>query len=437
MLRYFYSELRNKSGGYYSKSTLVCIRAALYRYFKTERMFDIILEQEFFHANQILKSVIKTYTENGGLVKKYEAIEEDDMKKLRLYFDRENPEKLQQEIYFVMVYYLGLRGREWIRRVNRKQLSFETDSKGNEFAVFKGLEAMLKNYQPKLSKTESDPTDGSIYSTDNLSTCPVTALKLFLHRLPEGEFFFYKPITNWKFSDYWYNPKLPLGVNTIGSLMSIISKHAGLSKMYTGHCIRSTVVTNLFNKGIAIDEISCVTGHKHSNSVKKNEKYLRHVSDERRIGFSMALSSAMNTEISENNDTTSVGSSSTLNHGLNYSSSNDSECIVRGPATKKMLIEADGNTNKVKISFQWFIPELFFNSEFIVTVSCLSNFSALCVAMFTYSYIIDTSSAWNNDIIVSRSWNHCFTGLSIKIWVCIDVFLKDNRLYHWKSHTMH
>ena len=33
-LRYFYAELKTKKGEYYSKSSLSCIRAGLYRYFK-------------------------------------------------------------------------------------------------------------------------------------------------------------------------------------------------------------------------------------------------------------------------------------------------------------------------------------------------------------------------------------------------------------------
>ena len=49
-------------------------------------MFDIILEKEFFRANQILKSMAKVCIDNGGLVKRYEAIEEDDTKKITIIF---------------------------------------------------------------------------------------------------------------------------------------------------------------------------------------------------------------------------------------------------------------------------------------------------------------------------------------------------------------
>jgi len=48
MLRYFYSELRTKKGRYYSKASLICIRAALFRFFKSERSFNIINDVHFF-----------------------------------------------------------------------------------------------------------------------------------------------------------------------------------------------------------------------------------------------------------------------------------------------------------------------------------------------------------------------------------------------------
>ena len=152
---------------------------------------------------------------------------------------------------------------------------------------------------------------------------------------------------------------MPMGVNRIGSLMKTISKAARLSKEYTGHCIRSSVVTNLFNKGIAIDEIACVTGHKESNSVKR---YLRHVSDEKKTSFATALNSSFNDE----------ASSSTVctvdNHDCKYSQYFFLEFTTyiltitttffffltpfKDQQRKKMVIDADGNANRIRITFE-------------------------------------------------------------------------------------
>lgn len=155
-LRFFYSQLRTKTGDNYSKSSLLCIRAALYRYFRSERLFDIINDPQFFHANQILKAMIKMYYEGGGIPKTYNAIEENDMKKLREFLDRETPEKLQYEIYFIIMYFLGLRGREWIKRLKRQQIVFQTDSNGKEFIMLEGLDTVndQKNDQPTLQSVQ-------------------------------------------------------------------------------------------------------------------------------------------------------------------------------------------------------------------------------------------------------------------------------------------
>ena len=148
-LRYFYAELNPKNGEYYSKSNLSCIRAGLYRYFKRNFHFDIINDVKFIHANNVLKATAKKWIENGGNVKSFEAIEEEDMVRLRSYFKRDTPETLQEEFYFVLVYYLGLRGREWIRRLRKADVIFLTDANGREYVEVKGIDSIQKNHQQK------------------------------------------------------------------------------------------------------------------------------------------------------------------------------------------------------------------------------------------------------------------------------------------------
>ena len=123
-------------GRYFSGSSLNCIRAALFRHFirpPIQMNIDIIHDKEFFGANEILKSMAKKHLEEGGMKKCFEAIEDHDLKRLRDYFNRSSPERLQEEVYFVLEYYMGLRGREWIRHLHRKCITFGTDSKGNEY----------------------------------------------------------------------------------------------------------------------------------------------------------------------------------------------------------------------------------------------------------------------------------------------------------------
>lgn len=59
----------------------------------------------------------------------------------------------------------------------------------------------------------------------------------------------------------WYAP-FPLGVNKLSSMMSRMSVEAGLSRRYTNHCIRATVVNGLKRAGVDLLSIMAVTGHK-------------------------------------------------------------------------------------------------------------------------------------------------------------------------------
>ena len=51
-----------------------------------------------------------------------------------------------------------------------------------------------------------------------------------------------------------------------------ISVNAHLSKTYTSHCIRPTVVTKMWNAGCNLQDIQVVTGHKREDSVKRFER---------------------------------------------------------------------------------------------------------------------------------------------------------------------
>ena len=63
-LRYFYCELRTSEGKYYAPASLICIRAALQRFFSSAEVksgYNIISGDDFKGANQILKAMISKY----------------------------------------------------------------------------------------------------------------------------------------------------------------------------------------------------------------------------------------------------------------------------------------------------------------------------------------------------------------------------------------
>ena len=55
--------------------------------------------------------------------------------------------------------------------------------------------------------------------------------------------------------DNWFKAQ-PVGEGTIGKFLSKISRAAGLSYIYTNHCIRGTTATGMKKNGHTLEEIA-------------------------------------------------------------------------------------------------------------------------------------------------------------------------------------
>ena len=355
LLKYFYSDLRTKDNKFYSPASLNCIRAALFRFFRQPPYrldIDIIHDVEFYSANQILKAMAKRFLENGGNVKHYESLEEADLRKLRGYFDRSTPEKLQEEVYFSIIYFLGQRGREWIRYVKKSNVLINTDSTGRKYVEICHLNSVQKNDQPTIARPKTDQKQSRFYQSNCESECPVLAIQMLLSRLPESaEYLFYKPLKNWQSSEFWYNTSLVIGSQTLGNMMKKISQNAKLSKVYTAHCIRATVVTEMFNNGAAVEDIQCITGHKNADSVKR---YLKRVGDSKKQEYSRILVNSFSASTSI--ESASDGSEYYLIMFFGRIQCANSNVFIsvicEAPPKRKMVVEADGNRNTLRITFE-------------------------------------------------------------------------------------
>ena len=68
-------------------------------------------------------------------------------------------------------------------------------------------------------------------------------------------------------NDEWYINQV-IGKDTLNQVMRNLSKNANLQKIYTNHCIRASVVTNLNEEGFEGRHIVHITSHKSENSMK-------------------------------------------------------------------------------------------------------------------------------------------------------------------------
>ncbi|EDO42665.1 predicted protein [Nematostella vectensis] len=69
-----------------------------------------------------------------------------------------------------------------------------------------------------------------------------------------------------KMGSCWYKNE-PLGKNSISKLMPKISQKAGLSKVYTAHCVRASTITSLHQAGVDAKQICGITKHKNEQSL--------------------------------------------------------------------------------------------------------------------------------------------------------------------------
>lgn len=288
-LRFFYFSLRTKSGEPYSPNSLIGIRASIQRYLQNpqvNRPENIISDKEFMRANATLKVMVKLWLKSGKSSAKFPPIEDADMNILKSYFDRSNAEVLQQEVWFNIVYYFALRGRETVAQLTKDSIEFSEDSDGRKFAYInhnvlsKNIKSTLKNNEfenLKVARMYDNP--------DNIESCPLAALQLYFSKLPNNNYLFPQVVKD-KNAKSWYCEKRSLGKNNLGQMMQTISKKAKLTQMYTNHCIRVRVVSELHHKGFSSEDICSVTGHRSTGSVRH---YVRVQRDQQKRKLSEAL----------------------------------------------------------------------------------------------------------------------------------------------------
>ncbi|CAB4030289.1 uncharacterized protein LOC110048984, partial [Paramuricea clavata] len=182
------------------------------------------------------------------------------------------------------MFHLIRRGRENLRLLT-KQL-FTT---GRKF-VYQAADELDKNKRGH-DKADDSPGEGRMYEQDG-PLCPVKAFELYLAKLnPKRSCLWQKPKAKEHFKEtdeVWYC-NVPVGKNTLGTLMSRISKELELSQTYTNYRIRTTAVSLLDECNFEARHIMRVSGHKSESSIRS---YSRRLSEVKQKQISHSLSSA-------------------------------------------------------------------------------------------------------------------------------------------------
>ena len=270
VLKLFYAEARKTDGTSYSKSTLNSLRFGLNRHFKATRGFDIINDSEFTDANKVFGAKCVDLKRQGlAKVEHKPPICEEDLKKLYEsgVFCLNDPEKLQNKVFFEVMLYFCRRGRQNLRQLKKTDFSFNTDGTGARY-VCKTTDELTKN-----RREDDEGFDGGVMYEKPGPNCPVASFELYLSHLnPLNEFLFQRPKRNVSISEnVWYD-NMVIGERTLGEKMKNISREGNLSKCYTNHSIRATAVTILDKSGFEARHIMAVSGHKNEASIRSYSK---------------------------------------------------------------------------------------------------------------------------------------------------------------------
>ena len=272
LLRRFYGEARSQEGKRYSHSTMRGLRASINRYLRSpphNRKVDIVHDREYIQANQVFDGyIVENKKEGLDKTKHKSPIDDADWKKLHGsdYTKGDTPETLQNSFFLNMMTHFGRRGREGLRRLKKQSFLLKRDPTGRKY-VEESCNELTKNHQTSTEKDETI-TDRLMWEQPGDPRCPIATFEEYIRRLdPNTDTLFTYPLSEWKESEIWFSSK-PLGENKLGSKMKQLSEKAGLSEVYTNHCLRATVVTRLSRQGVDPIQICRVTGHKNISSIK-------------------------------------------------------------------------------------------------------------------------------------------------------------------------
>lgn len=296
LLRKFYAEVKTEKKTMLTPSALTGIRAALHRSLIAspyERKFNIISDREFTTANEMFNARCKLYCKSNNVKAKHKAaIEQEDMLRLRDYFKdlEQNPTKLQEYIWFSLCFHFGRRGREGWRELEKDFFMIKNDASNKRFVTMVVTER-TKNNAGGNKQIDQDYSDIRMYEVNNDKLDPVALFEFYLSKLnPDNCALFQKSKKNYSINDdVWYSKEV-VGKNTLSSIMKNISQKAGLSQVYTNHCVRASTVTTLYRAGIDTRQICSITKHKNEDTLTH---YISSSSDAQKQKASSVLSMAL------------------------------------------------------------------------------------------------------------------------------------------------
>ena len=134
-------------------------------------------------------------------------------------------------------------------------------------------EFISKNNQHRFKDLHARNKSVKIYAICDSEKCLVEILDFYISKLPEKPSAFYlRPLMKVPTeSDKPWFANVPIGVNTLLTMMTRMLKSAELSTTYTNHSLRATSASRLFAKNVPEKIIQEKSGHRSAAGLRAYE----------------------------------------------------------------------------------------------------------------------------------------------------------------------
>lgn len=268
----FVLEVRKKNAEFYPSDTLYELMISLQIYFHMHgRYVKFLDDQDFVELAQVLDNRMKYLASKGFSCprEKAEAIELDEEEQLWSSgtLGESNPKQLIDTLVYLMGVQFALRaGKEHkaLRVGPRSQFKLKQDKSGDMYLEY--TEDTSKNNQGGLKHRKIDKKVGRAYVNEAYpDRCLVRLYRKYLSLRPTSkncsEDFYLRPLANPKDNTCWYSVQ-PMGINTLGSIVSSLARKIGLTGKITNHSCRASAASRMFQNNMEEQLVMDKTGHR-------------------------------------------------------------------------------------------------------------------------------------------------------------------------------
>ncbi|GAB1605052.1 uncharacterized protein LOC115220336 isoform X2 [Argonauta hians] len=268
----FFGDLRRADGSKYKFNALRSIRYALNRFtlkFGVDFLNDAYLKKPLNDAWVALGECLKL--EGKADVQHHDILSLEEVKKAYAWCNQNlsDPDRLQKRVFMDIYLYFGRQCRQNLPHLTKDNFGMDVDANNHRYVYFidKAGDTTRKN------NNNNSSTQLIMKERVGFANCPVKMFLKYVSKLdPHYPRFFCHQKLNVDplYHTVWYT-KQPMGEKRMAEFMKAISSDAGLSKVYTNHCLRSTLLYFMEEGELEAKDVSRLTCSQVPLEVTVNE----------------------------------------------------------------------------------------------------------------------------------------------------------------------